>query len=88
LALTAIGFALTLLCGVPFILWCLAHWEQLYGQERDTVAALPDLWRLLRWPVLGIGIFLFTWLWALLTSLQIVQAAKAAEKASLPPRLS
>lgn len=88
LALTAVGFGLTILFGLPFIYWCLAHWERIYGPKRDVVAVFSETWHLLRWALLGIAIFLFAWIWALLTSLQLLRSARSAESGAVPPRLS
>jgi len=88
LALTTIGFGLTTVFGFPFIAWCLAHWDLMFGSERDVVAVFSATWHLLRWALLGIAMFLFAWLWALLTSFQILRCARLANSGDLPPRLS
>jgi hypothetical protein len=88
LALTTIGFGLTTVFGFPFIAWCLAHWDLMFGSERDVVAVFSATWHLLRWALLGIAMFLFAWLWALLTSYQILRSARLANSGDVPPRLS
>jgi len=88
LTLTAIGFGMTTMCGVPFIIWCLAHWDRLYGPKSDALGVVSETWHLLRWALLGIGLFLLTWIWALLTSFQILRSARLAEPGASPPRLS
>src|SRR5215510_13919384 len=88
LGFTAIGFALTTLFGIPLIAWGIAHWDKLYGSNRDVEAAFHSTWHLMKWALAGIGIFFFTWIWALLTSLQILYSARQTEESGLPPRLS
>jgi hypothetical protein len=82
------GMALTLLFGVRFLYWSFANWSRLHGPQTDPLAALGEMWLVLRWALLGIGVFLLGWFWALATSLQLVSAAKSREAANVPPRLS
>ena len=79
LALCLAGFAITLGFGLPFIYWALAHWSEFYGSEPipDPLAPLRDLWQHARWPLLGIGLFALSWVWALLTSWSLLAKAKA-----------
>ena len=81
------GMALTMLFGVRFIYWYIANWARFHGAEGDPMDALGEMWLVLRWAVLGIGVFLVGWLWALATSFQIVLSARKAESAAVPPRL-
>ena len=78
---------LTLSFGIHFVLWCLANWARLHDPQGDPLEALVEMWRAMRWAVLGIGLFAGTWLWSLATSFSIVQAAKQAEQNAAPPRL-
>jgi hypothetical protein len=81
------GLALSLLFGLRFIVWYIANWSHFYGPQADPFSAMGDIWFKMRWALLGIGVFALGWLWALATSLAIVQSAKNAEKAAVPPRL-
>ena len=78
LALCLLGFAITIGFGVRFIFWALAHWSEFYGSTlpADPLAPLRDLWQQARWPLLGIVLFTFSWLWALLTSRSLLATAK------------
>ena len=62
------------------------------GQFAETPGGLPDvyfreIWVHLRWPVLGMAVFLAGWLWALASSVSIVAQARAAATKALPPRI-
>ncbi len=86
-ALGALGLILTTVFGLRFISWYIAHWSQLYGPQADPLAAMRDMWHGLRWALLGIGIFLIGWLWALATSLSVLKCSRSARVVSLPPIL-
>jgi hypothetical protein len=86
-ALGIAGLILTTVFGVRFIVWYIANWSRFYGAQADPFAALGDMWPVLRWALLGIGVFGVALVWALATSLQILRAAKKAEANKVPPRL-
>lgn len=86
-ALAVCGLALTLVCGVRYIVWQIANWSRLYDPAADPVASLVEIWRAARWALLGIGIFGAGWVWALATSLAIVRESKRSQQSSAPPRL-
>lgn len=81
------GMAISFLFGVPCIIWFLKNRAALQNPTDDPFAALRDIWLHMRWPVLGIVIFAVGWLWALLTSLMIIQSAKLADPGEAPPLL-
>jgi len=84
--LTALGLVVTLVTGFRFILWWLSNWERLNQPSNDALASLLEVWLAVRWPLAGVAVFLLAFLWALLTSLQILsRAAKNPEAA--PPKL-
>jgi hypothetical protein len=87
LALAIGGMALTILFGIRFGYWYVANWTRFHGPEIDPMNALGEMWLVLRWAVLGIGVFAVGWLWALASSSQIVLSARKAELATAPPRL-
>jgi hypothetical protein len=70
------GLAISLIFGVRFILWSLAHWDEFHDPNADPIAALRDLWFQARWSLLGIVLFAIAWLWALLTSCLLLSEAK------------
>jgi hypothetical protein len=82
------GLVLTLLFTVRFAYWYFTAGNRLQNDGTDPVEALLELWRAARWPLLGIGVFLLGWLWALATSCQLLHAAKEAEPKDVPPRLT
>ena len=77
------GFGLSLVTGVRCVYWVLAHWDELHDPNLiDPFAALREVFSQMRWPLLGIVLFIFAWLWALLTSYSLLRAASAT-----PPTL-
>ena len=82
------GMILTMIFGVRFIWWYVANWSRFHEPGADPLAALSEMGLFLKWPLVGFGMFAVGWLWALATSLRIVSAARKAEAASVPPRLS
>lgn len=74
--LMLIGFTTTAIFGVRFIVWYLANWNRLLGTQDDPFGAFAEIWLRLRLALLGLGIFLIAWLWALMTSMQIIQSVK------------
>jgi len=87
MALAIGGTAVTVLFGLGFIWWFISNWSRLYSPDADPVATLGEIWRALKWPALGVGLFFVSWLWALATSLRIVSSARKAHAAAVPPRL-
>jgi hypothetical protein len=79
LALCLAGFAFTVGFGFRFIYWSLAHWSEYHGANAaaDPFKPLRDLWQQARWPLLGIVMFWFSWLWALITSRSLLAESKA-----------
>jgi H+/gluconate symporter-like permease len=88
MALTFIGFILTLVCGAAFLHWYFANSGQFAdSQQVDPSEALDSLWQLLqhaRGAFFGIALFAFALAWAAITSFQILQAPR---KDSAPPRI-
>jgi hypothetical protein len=81
------GTIMSTVFGLPFIVWSVANWARFYGAEADALTAFKEKWGLVRWALLGIGIFGVGWLWAIGTGLQILHSAKNVEPANVPPRL-
>jgi len=82
------GLILTTVFGLRFIAWYIANWSRFYGAHAEPFAAFSDMWPVLRWALLGIGLFIVALLWSLATSLEIIRAAKNAEATNVPPRLN
>jgi hypothetical protein len=87
LAMTLCAFSLTSIFGLRFIYWVIRNWARIYGPHGDSLEALLEIWPVLRWALVGIGLFGMTWLWALQTSLSVVREAKQADAAKAPPPL-
>jgi hypothetical protein len=83
-----VGLALTAVFGVRFIAWYFANWPRLSGDQADPFVALGELWKAVRWPLLGVGVFLLGWLWALITSLEILRGATKPPPQIEPPRMA
>ena len=73
------GMVFTVTSGTRFVFWYVANWSQLQNPDADPFTTLGELWKELRWPVLGMGIFCAALLWALITSLTILREARARE---------
>ena len=86
LALAGLGLVLSMIFGLRFIFWFFANWTRLHQPSTDPLAALGEMWLGLRWAVVGLGVFLVSWLWALGTSLSILNSADGSEKSNAPPR--
>lgn len=87
-ALTMVGFALTTLFGVKFVLWYLSNWSTLYGPEADPFETMMRVGHEVRWAALGAALFAVDWLWVLATNASILRAAPKNEDAGKPPRLT
>jgi len=80
MALTLIGFIMTLVCGAGFAHWYFAHADQISQSQQDNPGeAFLELWRAMRGSLLGIALFVFALAWACITSFQIVQAPRRKE---------
>jgi hypothetical protein len=86
-ALAVGGMIVTVVFGARFVFWYFANWSRFHGLDADPADALGEMWQYVKWPLLGFGMFGIGWLWALATSLQIVNSARKTESAAVPPRL-
>lgn len=86
--LTVVGFALTSIFGVRFIIWFFQNTDLLYGPESDPVESLLALWQTVRWALLGIALFAVSWLWSLATNAEILRSAGKPDSVRKPPVLS
>ncbi len=86
LALAGLGLVLSMIFGLRFIFWFFANWSRLHQPSTDPFAALGEMWLVLRWALLGLGVFLVSWLWALGTSFRILNSVTGSEKSNAPPR--
>src|SRR5882724_4141595 len=58
LALAGISMVVTMIFGVRCIFWYLANWSRFNAASTDPVAALAEMWQVLKWAVFGIGAFI------------------------------
>ena len=86
--ITLPGFALTLLGGVRSLVWFFSNWSKLYDPMADGWENLHNMWLSIRWPLLGMLLFGTSWLWAALTSWQILRAVPKNGNADKPPKLA
>ena len=83
-ALTLAGLTLTALYAFRFFAWYIANRADLGGDSADPLESLAALWRALRPTLAGFGIFALAWLWALVTSCQILAGARNTPVESPP----
>ena len=82
LILCYVGQGVTLVFGVRFIYWALAHWSEIFRPNaEDPLAGLRAIWPHVRLPLLGIVLFAIAWLWALATSRLLLDEAKRKDGA-------
>jgi hypothetical protein len=87
-ALGLVGLAVTLVFGTRFIVWYVTNWSRINDPLGDPLETLSQLWQMVRWPLVGIGLFAVGWIWGLVTGLAIVREAREATPDNAPPRLS
>ena len=82
LALSTVGFVISGVSCAIAIRWFLLSGSAAAGG--DPTIFLIELWRHLRWPMAGVGIFLIALLWAVVTGYQIMSDHP---KNPVPPRI-
>jgi hypothetical protein len=86
-ALTVVGFLLTMIFGVQFVVWALRNMSNFYDPQSDPIETFAGIWLRLRWPLLGFGMVAISWLWTLNTNAAILRSAKHAAEPGKPPKL-
>ena len=76
LVLGLLGFALTLIFGLRFVIWGMKHLPELRDPSGDPAETLLQIWRGCRWALAGLGLFGMAWLWAFVTNLGIMQQTR------------
>ena len=66
---------LTVVTGIPTVQWGLSKGLALLHSDSDSLEPLAQFWLHSRWPILFIGLFVFSILWAMTTSLTILSRA-------------
>ena len=84
------GLALTTFFGIRFIVWYFSDAAHLQQIQMDPDIYFHEVWMQVRWALLGMGLFLVAWLWALASSLGILEKARAHDAMTrpLPPRIN
>src|ERR1043166_812775 len=59
-----LAFVVSLVACAGAIVWFAGNWTRIMNPE-DPLAMMGEIWKAVRWSVLGIGLFLFSMLWAL-----------------------
>lgn len=86
-ALTVLGFLLTMIFGVRFAVWFFKNTEMIFGDQSDPLVYLQTVWANVRWALLGMGLFVFSWLWSLGSNAAILRSVKRAAPGEVPPVL-
>jgi len=71
-----VGMGLTFGFGLMFAIWFFRNMQELRAPEADPFVTLAELWRQVRWALAGVAFFVFAWVWALATSLNILQGSR------------
>jgi hypothetical protein len=85
MAAVFLAMILTIVTSVPMFQWYMAGGGAAPSPMEDPYQHLADVWVHARWPLASIGLYGFSVLWALTTSLSIL--AKAP-KEGVPPKIS
>jgi len=85
--LMMVGLVVSLLGVARAFTWYAANASHLSDPQADPITNLTAMWLAMRWAVLGRALFGLGWLWALITSLDILREAKRSEAGGIPPRL-
>ena len=83
MALALAGLGISSVTTVRFVSWYFNHLPEVREPDMETVFAIL---RELRGPALGLAIFTAGWLWALVTSWQILRSARRETRR--PPKLT
>jgi hypothetical protein len=78
--LALVGVALTLIFGAILLAWYVQHFKEFRDPEVDPWLILGAMWRRLRWVLVGMGVFLIAWVWALATSLILLRRGPGRER--------
>ena len=87
-ALMLLGLLLTVVFGIRTFAWYASNYSRLNDPQTDPLARMAEMWMVIRWAIVGIGVFALGWIWAFFTSLHILREAKKAEQKKLPPKLA
>jgi hypothetical protein len=82
-AIAFVGLIVSLVTGAHLLTWMIANRARL-ADPSDPIENLAMIWHQIRWPLVGLGIFAIAFVWALITSAQILAATP---KDSTPPRI-
>src|ERR1044071_496297 len=88
LAVAMLGLLVITVYGVRFIAWAITNWSRLHAPKADPMQSLLEIWLHLRAALIGFGIALVAWTWALITGFSILAAAEKSEPSNEPPRLT
>ena len=83
MAISTVAFIITAAGSVRMLRWFMATGGP--SANGDVSTNLVDIWRYMRWPLFGLGIFLIALFWGMITGWQILAASP---KNPVPPRIS
>ena len=78
------GLIVSMATGAHLLTWMVANRARLAQPSDNPMENLSLVWRQIRWPLVGLGIFAVAFVWALITSAQIMAATP---KNPVPPRI-
>ena len=81
-----VAFAITLTTTTHCLAWVSNHWAQMWDPSYDPTSLWGEEWRVFRWPLAGIGLYLLDMGWAAATSLRILRESRQ-QPGKLPPPL-
>ncbi len=84
LALASLGFIIIVSTGIHLLEWAMVNGNGPNQTSGDPLENLVNLWHELRWPLAGFAIAAAAFLWAGVTSLQLLSAHP---KNPVPPRI-
>ena len=81
-----VGLILTTVFGVRFIIWFISNRTRLTQPTIEAGDYFREVWFMVRWALLGMAVFLFAWLWALVSSIGVLQESPRETKPPLLPK--
>jgi hypothetical protein len=84
LALAVAGCIISLTTGIHLLEWMFGNWTRINDSTGDPFETLVTVWREIRWPLLGLGIFAVSLLWGWITGMQLLAEHP---KEPVPPRI-
>jgi hypothetical protein len=90
IAVYSTGFAFTIIFGIRFMVWYFSDAAHVLQVQADPDVYFHEVWLQVRWALLGIAVCAVAWLWALVSSMAILERVRARDALTrpLPPRIN